>query len=161
MEYKDNVTFAIRTLLMYKHLKDNHVFDDYQFTLATGTLLNVLSAILQENYHAIIDRVLLKRHDFQGLEEKNREGLKAYFRQIKESLATKTDGEHGNFVCEKEHGNISKIILRTNRDTKEIELSISDFEEILNNIEDVIKNDQTYGVNYQTEKDKFKTIKGV
>jgi hypothetical protein len=142
---------------MYKHLKDNHVFDDYQFSLATGTLLNVLSAILQENYHAIIDRASLRAQDFPHLEDENEKSLRAYLRKIKDALATKTDGEHGNFVCEKEHGDIVKIVLHTERDTSKIAFSSENFEMILDCLKDVIKNDPAYRDDYEAEEKSFKT----
>jgi len=156
MEYKDNVTFAIRTLLMYRELKEIGIFNEYQFTLATGTLLNVLSAILQENDHAIIDRASLRAQDFPYLEEENEKSLRAYLRKIRDALAKKTDGDNGNFVCEKEHGDIVKIVLHTERDTSKIAFSSENFEKILDCLEDAIKDDQTYGKDYKTEEKSFK-----
>ena len=108
MEYKDNVTFAIRTLLMYRELKEIGIFNEYRITLTAGTLLNVLSAILQENDRAVINRPLLLKQDFPCLEEKNTTGLRTYLRQIRDALASKIDGEHGYFTCEKEDGVIVK-----------------------------------------------------
>ena len=155
MGYKDNVTFAIRTLLMYKHLKESGIFKEYQFTLATGTLLNVLSTVLRGK-KVIIDRTLLNKKKFPKLKVINSNSLPIYLRKIKEALADKTEGKHGNFICEKEDGSIEKIIFHTTQDSPKTALNIKELWTILDNLEEVIKNDPNYSDDYQAEEKSFK-----
>jgi type II secretory pathway component PulC len=142
---------------MYRELKKSGIFNEYQITLTAGTLLNVLSAILQENDRAVINRSLLLEQDFPELKEKNTTSLRTYLRQIRDALANKIDGDNGFFTCEKEEGVIVKVALRTDRDTPATEFSVTQFENIVDSLEKAIKNDPAYRDDYEAEEKSFKT----
>jgi hypothetical protein len=116
----------------------------------------VLSAVLQENDRAVINRPLLLKQDFPELKEKNTTSLRTYLQQIRDALASKIDGDNGYFTCEKEEGVIVKIALRTDRDTPITEFSVTEFENIVDSLEKAIKNDPAYRDNYEAEEKSFK-----
>jgi hypothetical protein len=155
MGYKDNVTFAIRSLLMYRKLKEIGIFKEYQFTLATGTLLNVLSTVLRGK-KVIIKRDLLKEKKFPKF-NKNTTSIDIYLRGIKEALANKTEGKQGNFICVNEKRVIDRIVVHTRKDSPKITMNIENLEEILKNLESVIAADPNYSKDYKTEEKSFKT----
>jgi hypothetical protein len=136
MGYDNNVTFAIRTLLVYQRQKDTPLYKEYKFTMVAGALLNVLSAVLQKNNKCCINIKHLKEQRWPELHEYNAREIRRYFRQIRDALSLKTND---NFICEKEDAAIAKIKLRTERDNEPIFFSYGELQLLLDSLENAIQ----------------------
>jgi hypothetical protein len=158
MDYKNNVTFAIRTLLMYQHTKEKGVFRKYEYTLAAGALLNVISGLMKNNKHFRLCLEKLKDKELPGLSERTVKAIGSYLKKIWGALSKKSEGNNGNFSYEKEDGDIIKLVLHSEQHTPWMELSNTQMDDLLSILDEAIHSQ--YWEPYETEKQNFDTATG-
>ncbi len=128
MDFKDNIVYAIRTIKIYEYLESE---PNYQYTIITGTLLNIFSAIIPDGT-LLLHSSLLINYNFPKFELNSFDNLNKYFTNLRNSLAHKTKG---NFEIHSGEINrdISFITFDSRNGTK-IVLNLKELKIILNNI---------------------------
>ncbi len=134
MNYKNNMAFAIRTILLEKKLRT--LFAKYSFTIAAGAILNALSAIRPNKCFLVKPTSILDITDKRQVEK--------FLKNLRDGLAHKTKK---NFKTEPNDKN--EII--SIKIGKRI-LSIDELYRILEDLEKAIADNSDYEQLYEEEK---------
>lgn len=118
MMYKNNIDFAIRTILLEKKLREQ--YPDYQFTIAAGAVLNALSAIKPDK------TFLVELTEVLGLRGKEMED---FLTTLRDGLAHKSEKNFAANPCDENQ--IVSIKIAHHGGENERTLSIADFHSIL------------------------------
>jgi len=143
MNYKNNMAFAIRTILMEKELRK--LYPDYDFTIAAGAVLNALSAIKPDDVLFVKPTTVLDATTEQEVKE--------VLTILRDGLAHKIEL---NFKPEPDDKNqIASIDIAHKWGNNKRTLSITDFHKVLEVLEQAIEESNDYKELYKEEKAKW------
>jgi len=147
-EEKNLTKFAVRTLFIYRRNAKMYG-EDYEFTLVSGAVLNVLSAVYDGKKVAEKLRAKLAE-GFPFLEPNNMEELINHIQQLHRALSAKTK----NYHVEKDEA-IVHVKVETKNHTQPVEYGIDHLKHVLACFENAVKSVCEYREIYDEEKNNF------
>jgi hypothetical protein len=162
--YKSNITFAIRSILIYNSQKN--YFKEYEYTFLSGTILNVLSGIYPDTKllvsDDILDALIKKLPKFVEATRNNPEKkhIETYFTKIRDALSKKLETNF-SYTKEEVSYDILEIRLKTENLTEKLIFNFSDLQSLFSVLEWALKSDPEYKSDYEKEGLEFskKTIR--
>jgi len=147
-ETKNLLQFAIRTLFVYK--QNASKYNEYEFTLISGAVLNVLSAVYdgKKVNHELKDKLA---EGFPHLAPRKLGTLKTDIQQLIHALSAKTK----NYHIEKEDRQVAYIEVQSSAQTQSRKYQLDDLKQILDCFESAVLLIEEYHAVYSAEKDEF------
>ncbi len=136
MQYNGNISFAIRTIKIYRHVRDLDL--GYEHTLALGALLNVFSVIIPNDVFEI-DLTAIQQIGLPQLHAPTEKSIIRYLKNLRNGLAHKTEVNFTD-IANPDTLQIFQISISSRANATPIRLNSNELDSIIETIDRIIMN---------------------